>query len=1299
MWNASFGSSGSGVTSGGQGGTRPRRGWALVGLVLAVQLICWRGAKLSARSLDSRAANHLGYASTGSPAFEYPPLVKRQMLEGGAASQPQASYEQVRRLTNDAAAGYDSAKHHDKDHHHHHDGDNDKKHHTSSSHKSKHSTTSKHRSSSSSTNTKTTTTTSTTKSKEHKHSPTAEPPPHDPEPDPEPTPDPKPEPTAGVPGSDCHPIPLERGSTASCAHVIKSCPPRGHLDYLRFYYCAGVQSEALRHELEWSASDSRASTLHITGMGQKPEHAQTEAVDSKRPISAAVQASRTAALTLIIVWMLFLFSSVGIVASDFFCPNLSTLAARLGLNESTAGVTFLAFGNGSPDVFSTFGAMKSGSGSLAIGELIGAASFIVSVISGSMMLIAPFRVKAYPFIRDVGFFTVAVTMTVAFLFDGHLRFSECISLMSLYMLYAATVIIGSWFQERRRKQRAAIAAARGEYIQSSPSVHSSPFHISPERVSERATSEGMIRGHSMRSDLERTGNHLAVPGAGGSPYTSPLSLSEYDPDADPMDVWAQEVRNTGGTSTPTNLSRHASPHGSPRIGPSGAPSPGALSASASANLARSQARFRAGIAARHSLLGAVEFRDVVRSLQDAAAPDRSVEIFTSRDPERFLPHPAHQHATHRSIRPRPSRHARGVSMGASPMTALEGPAEGFSWNTRGDGSSSGRDRSNSTGAAQRPAPALNRSVSAIPSYGATSTSQNTLPSRRANNAQTKSWIRDTNANADVRPAPLDASVAVDDPWREGSSFVQQVGVPFPPHDGLHKRDTSGGSASHLDLPRIRTGAGRSRSPVPSIHVSSHGAAEESSLPKGASQSIEHSKSTLLGRSKDPTGAYSQVMKPRNFHRAFVRPLRRALFPSLRHFHEKSWLGVVVSLLTAPALLVLNLTLPVVDDDGASQVGDGEFDHSGEGAVHLEGDERPLQASAPFAEGEEERIIQLGATSISMGPEDDPWAARDREENRKRDLDVAKALKALPRGEQSLDDAASAATASVEGAHQGHGADTVTGDVEDVASECESFDSHKAVGFAGAPLLQTVAQCALAPPFSVWSVTDPRGKGQGWKILLALLIGLGLGVVVFLIGIRAKIHGGAWNSRQSILAAGMARCCLGFLVSVMWIMTIVDEVVTILQTVGVIMGLSDAILGLTVFAMGNSLGDLVANVTIARMGHPVMAISACFAGPLLNLLLGIGISGSYLLSGASASAAGPQWADGVYHIDFSPTLLVSSMGLLTILIGTLIAVPLNGFYLSRPLGWTLIGTYAVIMTTNILVEIFYNRKHSYGHLFI
>ena len=42
-----------------------------------------------------------------------------------------------------------------------------------------------------------------------------------------------------------------------------------------------------------------------------------------------------------------------------------------------------------------------------------------------------------------------------------------------------------------------------------------------------------------------------------------------------------------------------------------------------------------------------------------------------------------------------------------------------------------------------------------------------------------------------------------------------------------------------------------------------------------------------------------------------------------------------------------------------------------------------------------------------------------------------------------------------------------------------------------------------------------------------------------------------------------------------------------KTFGLIFGLSDAIIGITIFAMGNSLADLVANMSVAVCGCPVL----------------------------------------------------------------------------------------------------------------
>jgi sodium/potassium/calcium exchanger 6 len=154
---------------------------------------------------------------------------------------------------------------------------------------------------------------------------------------------------------------------------------------------------------------------------------------------------------------------LGISASDFFTPNLATLAQLLGLDENVAGVTFLAFGNGSPDVFSTFSAMRAGSGGLAIGELIGAASFIVSCVVGSMCIIKPFHVHPRPFLRDVGFFTVAVSLMLYILWDGMIRPWEALLLIGLYVVYVVVVVVGSWWERRMERRRAFDAIVRSEY--------------------------------------------------------------------------------------------------------------------------------------------------------------------------------------------------------------------------------------------------------------------------------------------------------------------------------------------------------------------------------------------------------------------------------------------------------------------------------------------------------------------------------------------------------------------------------------------------------------------------------------------------------------------------------------------------------------------------------------------------------------------------------------------------------------------------------------------------------------------
>lgn len=85
---------------------------------------------------------------------------------------------------------------------------------------------------------------------------------------------------------------------------------------------------------------------------------------------------------------------------------------------------------------------------------------------------------------------------------------------------------------------------------------------------------------------------------------------------------------------------------------------------------------------------------------------------------------------------------------------------------------------------------------------------------------------------------------------------------------------------------------------------------------------------------------------------------------------------------------------------------------------------------------------------------------------------------------------------------------------------------------------------------------------------------------------------------------------GFLMSVTWSYITAQELVGLLVSMAYIFGVKPSILGLTLLAWGNSIGDLVTNLTMALSGGvegAQIAFSGCYAGPIFNTLFGLGLS--------------------------------------------------------------------------------------------
>ncbi|KAI1232977.1 hypothetical protein IHE44_0006165 [Lamprotornis superbus] len=121
------------------------------------------------------------------------------------------------------------------------------------------------------------------------------------------------------------------------------------------------------------------------------------------------------------------------------------------LTSPLHGVTFLAFGNGAPDVFSAVVAFSDPrTAGLAIGAIFGAGVFVTTVVAGGIALVKPFTAASRPFLRDVIFYMVAVFLTFVVLYLGRIRLGEALGYLGLYVFYVLTVVLCTWIHRRQR---------------------------------------------------------------------------------------------------------------------------------------------------------------------------------------------------------------------------------------------------------------------------------------------------------------------------------------------------------------------------------------------------------------------------------------------------------------------------------------------------------------------------------------------------------------------------------------------------------------------------------------------------------------------------------------------------------------------------------------------------------------------------------------------------------------------------------------------------------------------------------
>jgi sodium/potassium/calcium exchanger 6 len=155
---------------------------------------------------------------------------------------------------------------------------------------------------------------------------------------------------------------------------------------------------------------------------------------------------------LLVIWLVLLISLLASTADLFFVPQLDALSRDLQLSEDVAGVTLLALGNGMPDVMTATSAINgAGDFQLTMGEFLGAAMFIITLVLGCVLLSTsgPTCVQAKPFVRDAAAYSIVIVYMVSVTWDGTIYLFEALLFFVLYAAYVAVVV---WPTRRRPTQ-------------------------------------------------------------------------------------------------------------------------------------------------------------------------------------------------------------------------------------------------------------------------------------------------------------------------------------------------------------------------------------------------------------------------------------------------------------------------------------------------------------------------------------------------------------------------------------------------------------------------------------------------------------------------------------------------------------------------------------------------------------------------------------------------------------------------------------------------------------------------------
>jgi len=154
----------------------------------------------------------------------------------------------------------------------------------------------------------------------------------------------------------------------------------------------------------------------------------------------------------------------------------------------------------------------------------------------------------------------------------------------------------------------------------------------------------------------------------------------------------------------------------------------------------------------------------------------------------------------------------------------------------------------------------------------------------------------------------------------------------------------------------------------------------------------------------------------------------------------------------------------------------------------------------------------------------------------------------------------------------------------------------------------------------------------------------------------------------------------FLCSFAWLNLFADQLVGIIQTLGLIWELNEALMGLTLLAFGDAIGDWVVDILIARKSSSSMGFMSIFGSAFLNQTVGISLPVLYWSYQNWPNALSSNTQDPAFHLlQLGWGFMVSTLLLLGF------ALPAFRFQPPKWFGLLLIAIYVCFIITLFLLN--------------